>query len=647
MIKSFKDFDDDFKGQKIYEAEVIENESDKNVDIPNEEEDITIPEMLSDNKFLLKISKIVLKRLEASGIGEFGVYPTVITIEDVPGVYFYCYENPSINIVICRNTYGKHVYLFKEFIMGEKNVADLVLSTTKLGFSDMIDQLISNLTPDAIEEGLICEWSEGSFNYSEKDVEKVALMDISIRQAIINLLKDNTANKVAISIFNKNTVKPFDVIYEAIASLYGKINQSNVKKVVDIFDRALNNKTDHDEVYSVLADCKTSGTAVSSSSGVSAMVDDGLVDELTKARELEIEEDTKEYAKSMDDIYKVATTMCKYVKNNCELSKDDWGVMRSRGMLITGKAGVGKTESITRALNDMDMKPNKDYFEISSGSTSVSSLYKKFYDYNGKLLIFDDSADLFDTKYKLSFWKLGLNDKVDKAIIELSHVVSDDEKSETGIYVPGKLTRQQRYFTEIGKSSRKEKLAFIKEHEEEEKRKLIKKKTEIDPYDTLLSPTDKAHIDATIEKLWKEHEETKKPKMPNRFKFKGVVIVISNETQDAFIKSVKGYDNWDAIVTRMRNFDLHPMSESMWRYIKNIILTQKDRTDIDDDYRLVPKDLSDEFIEEVENLMKGDRYRKMNFRMIANDMHKVLNSALTLPEWKDTLKELMSIKTKR
>jgi hypothetical protein len=135
--------------------------------------------------------------------------------------------------------------------------------------------------------------------------------------------------------------------------------------------------------------------------------------------------------------------------------------------------------------------------------------------------------------------------------------------------------------------------------------------------------------------------------MPNRFKFKGVVIVISNETQDAFIKSVKGYDNWDAIVTRMRNFDLHPMAESMWNYIKNVILTQKDRTDIDDEYRLVPKDLSDEFIEEVENLMKGDRYRKMNFRMVANDMHKVLNSALTLPEWKDTLKELMDIKIKR
>ena len=646
MIKSFKDFDDELNGQKIYEAEAIDNGSDKNVNIPNEE-DITIPEMLSDNKFLLKISKIVLKRLEASGIGEFGVYPTVITIEDVPGVYLYSYENPSINIVICRNSYGKHVYLFKEFIMGEKNVADLVLSTTKLGFSDMIDQLISNLTPDVIEEGLICEWIEGSFNYSEKDIEKVALMDISIRQAIVNLLKDNSANKVSLSIFNKNTVKPFDVIYEAIASLYGKINQSNVKKVVDIFDRALNNNTDHDEVFTVLADCKTSGTAVSSSSGVSAFVDDGLVDELTKARELEIEEDTKEYTKSMNEIYNVATTMCKYVKNNCELSKDDWGVMRSRGMLITGKAGAGKTESITRALNDMNMVANKDYFEISSGSTSVSSLYKKFYDYNGKLLIFDDSADLFDTKYKLSFWKLGLNDKLDKAIIELSHVVSDDEKSETGIYVPGKLTRQQRYFTEIGKSSRKEKLSFVKEHEEEEKRKLLKKKTEIDPYDTVLSPTDKAHIEATIDKLWKEHEETKKPKMPNRFKFKGVVIVISNETQEAFIKSVKGYDNWDAIVTRMRNFDLHPMAESMWSYIKNVILTQKDRTDIDDDYRLVPKDLSDEFIEEVENLMKGDRYRKMNFRMIANDMHKVLNSAITLPEWKDTLKQLMNIKIKK
>ena len=144
MIKSFKDFDNELKSQKIYEAEVIDDVREENEDVFTEE-DVTVPEMISDNKFLLKISKIVLKKLDAAGFGEFGVHPTIVTIDDVPGVYFYNYDNPEMNIVICRNVNGKHVYLFKEFVMGGKNTADLVLSTTKLGFSDIIAQMISTL----------------------------------------------------------------------------------------------------------------------------------------------------------------------------------------------------------------------------------------------------------------------------------------------------------------------------------------------------------------------------------------------------------------------------------------------------------------------------------------------------------------------
>ena len=75
---------------------------------------LSVPFLL-DNKFLLKISKIVLKRLEAAGLGEFGVHPTIVNINGVDGVYFYNYDDASINIIICRNTFGKQAYFFKEF----------------------------------------------------------------------------------------------------------------------------------------------------------------------------------------------------------------------------------------------------------------------------------------------------------------------------------------------------------------------------------------------------------------------------------------------------------------------------------------------------------------------------------------------------
>ena len=62
MIKTFKDFDSELKGQKIYEAigeDIQEKKKKKFTD-----DDIIVPELISSNKFLLKISKIVLKRLD-------------------------------------------------------------------------------------------------------------------------------------------------------------------------------------------------------------------------------------------------------------------------------------------------------------------------------------------------------------------------------------------------------------------------------------------------------------------------------------------------------------------------------------------------------------------------------------------------------
>ena len=55
MIKSFKDFDNELKGQKIYEA-IDDDIREENGDVFTEE-DVVIPDMVSDNKFLLNISK--------------------------------------------------------------------------------------------------------------------------------------------------------------------------------------------------------------------------------------------------------------------------------------------------------------------------------------------------------------------------------------------------------------------------------------------------------------------------------------------------------------------------------------------------------------------------------------------------------------
>ena len=638
MIKTFKDFDSELKGQKIYEAEVIDDIREENEDV-FAEEDVAVPEMISDNKFLLKISKIVLKKLDAAGFGEFGVQPTIVTIDDVPGVYFYNYDNPEMNIVICRNVNGKHVYLFKEFVMGEKNTADLVLSTTKLGFSDIIAQMISYFTPNAIEEGLICEWVEGSFNYSEKDVEKVANLPIDIRQMIVNLLKDDSANGVSKKIFNNNTVEPFATLYGAIEGVYGRVNQSNVKKVVDIFDRALNKKTDHEEVFNVLNDVKFSGkTAISSASGVSAMVDDEM-EEFSEAYKKRVEQDTAEYESSMDRIYEMAVAMCRYVKQNGDLDDDDLSALPKRAMIITGKGGIGKSESIRRALNDEGMIEDRDYYNMTSGSTAVQALFKKLYDYNGKLLIFDDSGELFNSTYKLNMWKHALDPDVENADIELSRAAIGD-KTGGNMYVPAGKSRQERYFLEVGHSSTEEKTKFYKKRFDEMEKDYRDKTGDR----SALTTSQRNEFYENIDLEWNKHEEEKEPLMPNKFKYKGVVVIISNDTRDAFKKEV-GVGNWNAIVDRMRSFDLHPMAESIWAVIKKILLKQRDMSEevLPDKMCMIPRDIVDEFIEEVERLLEMPQYREMTFRIVAKDMHRVLNGSKGRAHWKEDLAGLMDI----
>lgn len=638
MIKTFKDFDGELNGQKIYEA-IDDDIRDENGDIFTEE-DVVIPDMVSDNKFLLKISKIVLKRLDAAGLGTFGVHPTIITIDGAPGVYFYNYDNPSMNIVICRNAYGKHAYLFKEFNMGGENIADLVLSTTKLGFSDIIDQLISNLTPNAIEEGMIYEWVEGSFNYSEKDVEKVANMPIAVRQTIVNLLKDDSANAVAKKIFNNNTAEPFATLYTAIESIYGRVNQSNVKKVVDIFDRALNKKTDHEEVFNVLNDCKFGGkTAISSASGVSAMIEDDI-EEFSEAYKKRIEQDTEEYKRSMDRIYEMAVSMCRYVKQNGDLNDDDLSALPKRAMIITGKGGIGKSESIRNALNDEGMVEDRDYYNMTSGSTAVQALFKKLYDYNGKLLIFDDSGELFNSTYKLNMWKHALDPDIENADIELSRAAIGDKSGDSRMYVPSGKTRQERYFLEVGHSSIEEKSKFYKKRFDE-----MEKKYRDETGDrSALSTAQRNEFYENIDIEWNKHEEEKEPLMPNKFRYKGVVIIISNDTRDSFKKEV-GVGNWNAIVDRMRSFDLHPMAESIWAVIKEKILKQRDMSESDLPSRMcmIPRDIVDEFIEEVERLLEMPQYREMTWRIVAKDMNRVLNGAKGRAHWKEDLAGLMDI----
>ena len=77
----------------------------------------------------------------------------------------------------------------------------------------------------------------------------------------------------------------------------------------------------------------------------------------------------------------------------------------------------------------------------------------------------------------------------------------------------------------------------------------------------------------------------------------------------------------------MRSFDLHPMPESIWAVIKGNILKQRDMSESDLPSRMciVPRDMADEFIEEVETLIKIPKYREMTWRLVGTKMNLILH----------------------
>jgi hypothetical protein len=643
MIKSFKDFDNELKSQKIYEA-IDEDVRERNESVFTED-DIIVPELLSTNKFLLKITKIVLKRLENSGLGEFGVQPNIITIDGAPGVYFYNYNDETMNIVICRNTMGKHVYLFKEFNLGAENVADLVLSTKTLGFSDVIDEMIAYLSPNTIEEGLICEWKISEYGgASENDVDSIVKMGATTRQIFVNLISNTSITKSADTILNgkSNGDKDSILICDEVSKAFGKdVTPGLMRKIFLIFAVAIGKYTKVTDA-NIIKDTKrvlvgttikSAASAIASASGVVATLDDETQKELDAEYLAMLQKDTKNYLRALRGIYKTACAMCSYVKNDGEITDDERGWMETRCLLITGIGGVGKSRNVEKALKDMKMVENKDYFNVSSSSTAMAALYKKFYDYNGKLLIFDDSSNLFKADYQKSFWKNAFqtaDDVASASTVALPVTKNDNKKNDnTSTYDPTKLTRQQRYFREIGESTPEDRAKW-----EKQRRPELRANSPVS-----ISETEMKEI---LDQEWAELEDQRSPAMPTRFAYNGVVIIISNETYDELASEV-GPGHWGAIVSRMTNYDLHPMPQSIWVAIKENIERERDtpESDLPSKACMVPRDVADEFIEEVERLLEYDECCFMTFRLVTKNMHNCLNSAETRPEWKERLEDLM------
>ena len=79
-------------------------------------------------------------------------------------------------------------------------------------------------------------------------------------------------------------------------------------------------------------------------------------------------------------------------------------------LMISGRAGTGKTFSVEKALKDEGLVPDDDFI-IVSGAVSVIMMFKKMFQYRNKVLVFDDCDAVFRDENGRNILKAALDTK--------------------------------------------------------------------------------------------------------------------------------------------------------------------------------------------------------------------------------------------
>ncbi len=95
-------------------------------------------------------------------------------------------------------------------------------------------------------------------------------------------------------------------------------------------------------------------------------------------------------------------------------------------VFICGRAGTGKTFQTIAKLNEMGLKPNKDYVEFS-GEMSSAFVYRFLCENNDKILIFRDLINLITTMRSLELLKTATETKEPRVIRKGNYSKSTDD----------------------------------------------------------------------------------------------------------------------------------------------------------------------------------------------------------------------------
>lgn len=122
---------------------------------------------------------------------------------------------------------------------------------------------------------------------------------------------------------------------------------------------------------------------------------------------------------------------------------------KSNSLIITGDAGVGKTQTVIDTLDSLGLKEDQDYF-MATGTATTAGLYELLFRNRHKLVVFDDCDSVFKDANSINMLKGALDTYKKRTIAKLtkgntfdSVNMSDEdmeiEHKESGLY-PNKFS---------------------------------------------------------------------------------------------------------------------------------------------------------------------------------------------------------------
>ena len=628
MLKKFKDFD-----VEKYKVRTILEKLDENIESSNYDETIFMDTPISDDPYLLKMTKVIMNALIKQGLTDYAPYGTVVYVNGVPGVWFSHVDNEKRSIIACRNKYTKIIAVFDDFRIDGNNTAIVTYSSEKVGLLDMINQAIDDLKNGELNESVLNEAFRAKAGYGMGHIKKVAAWTDAMKEFCVNALSTGmTASKLAGEIL-KNLSNP---ICEDIYNSFDR-KDTTLKYATNVIWDAMNHT--YPEVEGVLE-----GKLAAATPSLRKTIDEDFD---VEAYEADKEAKRKEaiakaqvvFEENTQIIIDTVDTFCHYVKQNGQLDDDDMSVFTTRGLYITGRAGSGKSYALRQTLKKNGMVDKKDYIDVGNGATNADALYRLMYKYNGKLIILDDAANVVGGSTRVAFWKQLL--QTDPTPVKNPRETNEDSKM---YYEVGKKTRQERYFAEIGQKTEEEKKEFIK-----------KKKREYGYGKARATSSEDKAIMNDILAEWDEAKKTAKPLIPDEFVFTGCVVVVGNmthaELQDAVTKS-GGKRDWDAIKTRFQPIEIDPPYEVMWNVIQKELRKQQEMSEEElPSYScIVPREYIDDFIDEVNYLLEGNEddgyeYTAISWRL-AVQIGQAFKGEKGRRLWKRKLRETLRVTEK-